>query len=100
MKILSVNVGRPRPISWDGRVSLSGIFKKPVDGPVQVRALNLEGDQQADLSVHGGVRKAVYAYPSEHYPFWQSLYPSRTLEWAAFGENLTTEGLLESSAGV
>jgi len=100
MKILSVNVGRPRPIRWEGRVALSGIYKTPVQGPVQVRTLNLEGDQQADLSVHGGVHKAVYAYPSEHYPFWQSLYPARVLEWGAFGENLTTEGLLESSAGV
>jgi len=100
MKILSVNVGRPHPISWEGRVALSGIYKNPVDGPVKVRTLNLDGDQQADLSVHGGVHKAVYAYPSEHYPFWQSLYPARTLEWGAFGENLTTEGLLESSAGV
>jgi MOSC domain-containing protein YiiM len=100
MKILSVNVGRPRPISWEGHAAMSGIFKQPVDGPVQVKTLNLDGDQQADLTVHGGVHKAVYAYPSEHYAFWQSLYPERTLEWGAFGENLTTEGLLESSAGV
>jgi MOSC domain-containing protein YiiM len=100
MKILSVNVGRPRPITWEGRVALSGIFKQSVDGPVQVKTLNLDGDQQADLSVHGGVNKAVYAYPSEHYAFWQSLYPSRRLDWGAFGENLTTEGLLETAAGV
>lgn len=100
MKVISVNVGRPRPVTWDGRVTLTGIFKNPVDGPVQVRMLNLEGDEQADPTVHGGINKAVYAYPSEHYAFWQKQFPARQLEWGAFGENLTTEGLLESSVNV
>jgi MOSC domain-containing protein YiiM len=70
------------------------IFKAPVSGRVRVAKLNLEGDQQSDLSVHGGIDKAVYAYPSEHYPFWRQELPGMDLPWAAFGENLTTEGLL------
>jgi MOSC domain-containing protein YiiM len=100
MKILSVNVGRPRPVTWHGQVALTGIYKNPVEGPVRVGTLNLEGDEQADLTVHGGVNKAVYAYPSEHYEYWRRKYPSIALEWGAFGENLTTEGLLEASAGI
>jgi len=100
MKIISVNVGRPRPVNWGDRVTMTGIFKNPVRGPVRVRTLNLEGDEQADLTVHGGINKAVYAYPSEHYAWWQKQYPSLSLEWGAFGENLTTEGLLETSAGI
>jgi MOSC domain-containing protein YiiM len=100
MKVISVNVGRPRPVTWDDRVTLTGIYKSPVAGPVRVHHLNLEGDEQADPTVHGGVNKAVYAYPSEHYGFWREYYPHLLLDWAAFGENLTTEGLLESSASV
>jgi MOSC domain-containing protein YiiM len=100
MKVLSVSVGRPRPVTWHGHAALTGIYKNPVDGPVRVGTLNLEGDEQADLTVHGGVNKAVYAYPSEHYEFWRRQYPSLTLDWGAFGENLTTEGLLEASAGI
>jgi len=100
VKILSVQVGRPRPVTFDGRVTRTGIYKRPVDGPVRVGNLNLEGDEQADLTVHGGVNKAVYAYPSEHYEFWRQQYPSLELEWGAFGENLTTEGLLERDASI
>src|SRR3954468_16069083 len=65
MKVVSVNVGLPREVLWKGRKVTTGIFKDPVAGPVQVRKLNLEGDQQADLTVHGGPEKAVYAYPAE-----------------------------------
>jgi MOSC domain-containing protein YiiM len=65
-----------------------------------VRRLNLEGDGQADLSVHGGPDKAVYAYPSEHYPFWRNELPGQTLAWGAFGENLTTEGWWEDEVFV
>ena len=83
MKILSVNVGRPRPVTFGGRATTTGIYKNPVTGPVQVATLNLEGDGQADLTVHGGVNKAVYAYPSEHYEFWRKQYPSLDLEWGA-----------------
>lgn len=100
MKIRSIQVGRPRPMTWDGRVTLTGIFKAPVDGLVRVHTLNLEGDEQADPTVHGGINKAVYAYPSEHYAYWQKQYPALKLEWGAFGENLTTEGLLESESHV
>jgi MOSC domain-containing protein YiiM len=100
VKILSVQVGRPRSVSFDGRIARTGIYKSPVHGPVKVATLNLEGDEQADLTVHGGVNKAVYAYPSEHYEFWRQQYPALELEWGAFGENLTTEGLLEATTGI
>lgn len=100
MKILSVQVGRPRPVTFDGHMTRTGIYKDPVSGPVRVGTLNLDGDEQADLTVHGGVNKAVYAYPSEHYEFWRQRYPSLGLEWGAFGENLTTEGFLETSASI
>jgi MOSC domain-containing protein YiiM len=100
LKILSVQVGRPHPVIFDGHVTRTGIYKNPVRGPVRVGKLNLDGDEQADLTVHGGVNKAVYAYPSEHYEFWRQHYPALELEWGAFGENLTTEGLLEAAAGI
>src|SRR6266853_4303914 len=97
MKILSVNVGLPREVSWQGKVVTTGIFKEPVNAPVMMRALNLEGDRQADLTVHGGVTKAVYAYPSEHYGYWRTELPGVDLPWSMFGENFTTEGLLEDA---
>lgn len=100
MKILSVNVGLPRPFSWRGRRIMSGIFKEPVDHRVRVRNLNLEGDGQADLSVHGGVDKAVYVYPSEHYPFWRRELDLTDLPWGSFGENLTTEGWWEDDVHI
>ena len=95
MKIVSVNVGLPRPVEWRGRRIMTGIFKEPVNGRIAVRKLNLAGDRQADLSVHGGVHKAMYAYPSEHYPFWRQELDLPDLSWGAFGENLTTEGWWE-----
>ena len=94
MKIVSVNVGLPREVSWQGKLVTTGIFKKPVDGPVMMRTLNVDGDGQADLTVHGGASKAVYAYPSEHYGYWQTELPGVDLPWGMFGENFTTEGLL------
>ena len=97
MKILSVNVGLPREVTWQGKVVTTGIFKEPVNAPVMMRTLNLEGDQQADLTVHGGVNKAVYAYPSEHYCYWRTELPGVDLRWGMFGENFTTEGLLEEA---
>src|SRR5882672_1960636 len=100
MKILSIQVGRPRTVTLGGHQTQTGIYKNPVHGQIRVGTLNLDGDEQADLTVHGGVNKAVYAYPSEHYEFWRRQYPSRALEWGAFGENLTTEGLLETDAGI
>jgi len=97
MQIVSVNVGTPRVIQRGDNQILTGIFKSPVQGPVAVRTLNLDGDKQADLKVHGGPYKAVYAYPAEHYPFWGSIYPELELPWGSFGENLTTVGMMESS---
>ena len=88
MRVVSVNVGEPREVVWRGKAVRTGIFKKPVSGRVPVRALNLEGDRQADLSVHGGPDKAVYAYPVEHYAFWGG-----GRAFGSFGENLTVEGL-------
>jgi MOSC domain-containing protein YiiM len=100
MKIVSVNVGLPRPVLWKGRRIMTGIFKDPVEGRVKVRKLNLDGDGQADLSVHGGVHKAVYVYPSEHYPFWRRELELEDLPWGSFGENLTAEGLWEDEVHV
>lgn len=84
-------------MSWKGEVVTTGIYKVPVEGSVRVRRLNLEGDGQADLSVHGGTTKAVYAYPVEHYSFWRDELPDAELGWGNFGENLTTQGLDEES---
>jgi MOSC domain-containing protein YiiM len=95
MKVLSVNVALPRLVTWKGQTFNTGIFKKPVAGPVMMRKLDFDGDRQADLSVHGGPYKAVYAYPSEHYEFWRKEFPEMDLPWGQFGENLTTEGLNE-----
>jgi MOSC domain-containing protein YiiM len=97
MKIVSVNVGLPREVSWQGKLVTTGIFKEPLDGPVMMRTLNLDGDGQADLTVHGGASKAVYAYPSEHYDYWRAELPGVDLPWGRFGENFTTEGLLEEA---
>ena len=96
MRVISLNVGLPQEIQWRGRTVLTSIFKTPVDRRLRVSTLNFEGDQQSDLTVHGGVDKAVYAYPFEHYEYWRNELPEADLPLGAFGENLTTEGLLES----
>ena len=95
MKLLSVNVGTPQQHEWLGQTVTTSIFKSPVEGEVRVAKLNLAGDEQADLTVHGGVHKAVYAYPHEHYAWWLE-HGIRPLKPGNFGENLTIEGLLES----
>jgi len=100
VKLLSINVGLPREVSRQGKTILTGIFKDPVKGPVMLRTLNLDGDKQADLSVHGGPSKAVYVYPGEHYQYWRSELPGMNLIWGAFGENFTTEGLLEDEINI
>jgi len=100
MKLISVNVGLPREVIWNGRAVQTSIWKKPVQGRVHVATLNLDGDRQSDLSVHGGVDKAVYAYPSEHYAFWQKELPGAVLAPGAFGENFTSEGLLEDEVAI
>lgn len=97
MRLLSVNVGFPREVISQHRTVVTGIFKSPVQGPVELRLLNLDGDRQADLTVHGGPDRAVYAYPFEHYSFWQRELPGVDLPAGSFGENFTTEGLLEDS---
>jgi MOSC domain-containing protein YiiM len=97
MKIVSVNVGLPRGVTWQGKVVTTVIFKEPVEAPVMMRKLNLDGDGQADLTVHGGVKKAVYVYPSEHYDYWRKDLPGVDLPWGMFGENFTTQGLLEEA---
>src|SRR5438046_3291114 len=100
MKLVSVNVGLPRLVLRNGEPVSTGIFKEPVQGPVMLRTLNLDGDRQADLSVHGGKTKAVYAYPSEHYEFWKNELPDMDLPYGMFGENFTTEGLFEDEVKV
>ncbi len=98
--VLSVNVGLPRDVPWDGKPVRTGIFKSPAAGPVRVGRLNLEGDGQGDLTVHGGLHKAVYAYPSEHYDRWRVELGEPDLAWAAFGENLTVRGFTEGSVKI
>lgn len=97
-RVISVQVGVPRAVLRDGEEISTGIFKTPVQARVRMNQLNLVGDQQADLSVHGGRDKAVYAYPSEHYTFWKRALATEELPWGSFGENLTITGLLEGEA--
>lgn len=100
MKVISVNVGLPREVMWKGRTVTTGIFKEPVAGRVRIQRHNLDGDKQADLSVHGGPEKAVYLYPVEHYAYWRNDLPEMELPWGMFGENLTTEGLVEEAVNI
>ena len=100
MRVVAVSVGLPREVIWRGRTVRTSIFKEPVAGPVNVERLNLAGDRQSDLSVHGGIDKAVYVYPAEHYSFWREKLPGADLPWGSFGENLTTEGLDEASVQI
>src|SRR5262245_56260290 len=100
MHVVSLNVGGPREVEWRGRLVRTSIWKGPVQGAVRVTSLNLEGDAQSDLSVHGGPNKAVYAYPAEHYDYWRRELNLETLPWSAFGENLTTSGVLESDLAI
>jgi MOSC domain-containing protein YiiM len=100
MKLISVNVGLPRVVMQNGDPVSTGIFKTPITGRVMLRTLNLDGDRQADLSVHGGASKAVYVYPSEHYEYWKRELPEMALPWAVFGENFTSAGLFESELNI
>jgi len=95
MKVLSVNVGTPKQYDWMGQAVTTSIFKSPVEGEVGVAKLDLAGDEQSDLTVHGGVDKAVYVYPHEHYAYWIE-HGIKPLKMGNFGENLTIEGLLET----
>jgi MOSC domain-containing protein YiiM len=96
MKLVSLSVGLPRLLTWKGETFKTGIFKSPVKGRVMLRETNLDGDRQADLTVHGGPDKAVYGYASEHYSYWRKELPQEELTWGAFGENFTTEGMVET----
>jgi MOSC domain-containing protein YiiM len=100
MKLISVNVGLPREVLWKGRSVRTGIFKEPIRERVMVRSLNLDGDGQADLTVHGGLEKTVYVYPFEHYGYWQSELPDTQLTLGNFGENFTTTGLREEELNI
>ncbi|WDD36652.1 MOSC domain-containing protein (plasmid) [Nostoc sp. UHCC 0926] len=100
MKLISVNVGLPREVTWKGKPVRTGIFKEPVNARVMVRELNLDGDRQADLTLHGGVDKAVYVYPFEHYEYWQSELPDTELTLGIFGENFTVIGLREEELNI
>lgn len=100
MKLISLNVGRPRLLIYNGATINTAIFKQSVTGRIPLRTLNLDGDRQADLSVHGGPYKAVYGYPSEHYEYWRQELPDMTLPWGMFGENFTTAGMREDELHV
>jgi MOSC domain-containing protein YiiM len=99
-KILSVNVSYPKEVDFEGQKVITGIFKEPIEGRVKLKTLNLDGDKQADLTVHGGPDKAVYAYPIEHYEFWRKVYPNLEMPNGMFGENFTIEGLMEAEVNV
>src|SRR5882724_3223879 len=100
IQLISVNVGLPRVVMSNGDPLSTGIFKEPVAGRVMLRTLNLDGDRQADLSVHGGRSKAVYVYPFEHYDYWKRELPEMKLPWGMFGENFTSAGLFESELSI
>jgi MOSC domain-containing protein YiiM len=100
MKILAVSVGGPREVEWQGRIVRTSIFKERVRDRVRIRRLNIDGDAQSDLSVHGGAEKAVYAYPGEHYAWWRGAHPELDFSWGGFGENLTTGGLIETDVRI
>lgn len=89
-----------RTLEYKGRAVTTGIFKNPVSGSIRMKTLGLDGDEQADLTVHGGPDKAVYLYPGEHYPYWREQYPEIKMPWGMFGENLTAEGLLEGEINI
>ena len=100
MQLLSIHVGRPQLVMRNGEPVSTAIFKQPVEGRVMLRTLNLDGDRQADLSVHGGRTKAVYAYPAEHYDFWRKEFPDMELPFGMFGENFTVTGFSESELNI
>jgi MOSC domain-containing protein YiiM len=100
MRVVSLNTGEPREIHVNGNTVRTSIWKHPRSERLRVGSLNIEGDEQSDLMVHGGAAKAVYCYPSEHYAYWRTQLPDADQPWGVFGENLTTEGMLESDVSI
>jgi MOSC domain-containing protein YiiM len=100
MQLISINVGRPQLVMRNGEPVSTAIFKQPAQGRVMLRTLNLDGDRQADLSVHGGPTKAVYVYPAEHYEFWKRELPEMELPFGMFGENFTASGFSETTLNI
>lgn len=100
MKLLSINVSKPKPITYNGKIIQTGIFKEPISGTVMLREKNIDGDGQGDLKVHGGTYKAIYGYPIEHYSHWQQKLNRDDLSYGQFGENLTIEGMLEDEVHI
>src|ERR1044072_2583314 len=100
IKVVSVNVGLPKQISYGKRQVVTSIFKEPIEGRVKVTTLKLDWDAQADLSVHGGLDKAIYSYSEEHYKYWKEVYPTIVMPFGMFGENLTTQGLNEDTVNI
>ena len=92
MKLDAISVGKPKEVEWEGRKMVTSIFKTPISGPARVLFKNIEGDQQADLKVHGGLTRPVCVYPSEHYEFWKKELHQNELPWGYFGENLNISG--------
>ncbi|HEX5141862.1 MAG TPA: MOSC domain-containing protein [Dehalococcoidia bacterium] len=95
-RLIAIFVARPKTVAYEGKDVPTAIFKEPITGPVMVRRLNIDGDTQGDLVAHGGVDKAVYCYPSEHYPLWSGEL-GRELPYGTFGENLTVSGFSEDT---
>jgi MOSC domain-containing protein YiiM len=100
MNLLSINVGLPRDVVWNGRTVTTAIFKQPVAGAVRLTKINLDGDRQGDLKVHGAPNKTVCVYPSEHYAYWRAALPGTELPWGVFGENFSTAGLMENEVNI
>ena len=100
MKVVSVNVGKPREFEWMGKSIRTSIFKNPVSDKRNVSFLNIEGDEQSDLNVHGGINKAVYAYDVSHYDHWKKILLRTDWKYGMFGENLTTSGLLDEEVRI
>ena len=100
MRLLSINVSKPKPITYNGKIVYTGIFKEPISGMVMLREKNIDGDGQGDLKVHGGTYKAIYGYPFEHYSHWQQELNRDDLSSGQFGENLTVEGMLEEEVHI
>ena len=99
-RLLSVNVGLPKDVTWHGKTVHTGVWKRPVDGPNQVRRLNIDGDGQGDLAGHGGEHRAVFVYQIESYRYWQGELGRDDFEYGQFGENFTVSGLADDQVRI